>query len=638
MSLRIATVAVSAMLAMPAGAGPLATKAGEFRPATPAPAVAKAETPARMRLDAARPTRRVELARPDAAESRKLIALNGGSAIAAPGRPQFIGYGRDVPAPVRRVDLATLAWTTLPDGAKAARIEVDSPGAAGMRVALRLSGVDPAATLRFAASGATESRRSIRADAVAQAAAQFGEYWSPVIDGERVAIENEVPESAKLAGAILEVVRLSHLVVRPSASRTAEAKLLSDIGDSGSCNIDFQCAPAYQDQVAYNAADATGKLVFTADSGGTARCTGTMLNDTVGSGTPYLFSASHCFESAYEAASLEVWWFFDSKSCDSLAPGAYQVQYGGARLLARSRDWDWALLGLNGAPPGGVVFSAWDSATVQPSIEVEIFHHPSGDLKKWSSGTSFVQVPVDFGSAAGGSGYFTRVVWDYGTTEGGSSGGALRVFNGKSLEVRGGLLGGSAQCSNPGGSDYFSQLGQMIPLVRAYLTPDTVPAEYVPVVEYYHPALDHYFMTASPVEIAILDGGNPPGWQRTGFRFLAYAGPGAGRSPVCRYYQQSNNSHFYSADPAQCALVSTLFPDWTFESANVFYMGLPDAASGACAAGTHPVYRFYHPSVVNHRFPAEQTVANDLSATWGWVPEGYGPGPLYPAMCSPNGV
>lgn len=634
MRLRFAMAALAAVLAMPADAGPPATRADEFQPI---PAVAKDASSQRMRLDTFTAARRVALARPEAAETRKLLALNGGSAIAAPGRPQFIGYGREVPASARRVDLAALGWTDLGDGRRVARIEVESPGAAGLRVALRLPSFDSDAIVRFAAPGSTQAPRSVPAGAIARATAQFGEFWSPVVDGERVAIEIEAPVSARLAGVTLEVARLSHLVVSPSASRPAEAKLLSDIGDSDFCNIDFKCAPAIQDQVSYNAAAATGKLVFTADSGGTARCTGTLLNDTIGSGNPYLFSASHCFESAYEAASLEVWWFFDSSSCDSLSPGAYQVQYGGAKLLARSRDWDWALLRLNGAPPGGVVFSAWNSATVQPSTEVEIFHHPSGDLKKWSSGTSYVQVPVDFGSAAGGGGLFTRVVWDLGTTEGGSSGGALRVFNGTSLEVRGGLLGGSASCSNPSGSDYFSQVGVMLPLVREYLTPDTVPSEFVPVVEYYHPALDHYFMTASPVEIAILDGGNPPGWQRTGFRFLAYAGPGAGRSPVCRYYQRDNNSHFYSADPAQCAQVAIMFPDWTFESANVFYMGLPNPSSGACGAGTHPVYRFYHPSVVNHRFPAEQTVANDLNATWGWIPEGYGPGPLYPAMCSPNG-
>ena len=88
-----------------------------------------------------------------------------------------------------------------------------------------------------------------------------------------------------------------------------------------------------------------------------------------------------------------------------------------------------------------------------------------------------------------------------------------------------------------------------------------------------------------------------------------------------------------------------MFPDWIFESSNVFYIGLPDKTTGACPAGTRVVYRFFHPSVVNHRFPAEKTVAIELTGTSGWIAEGYGPiadanplvPPLYSAMCSPEG-
>ena len=58
----------------------------------------------------------------------------------------------------------------------------------------------------------------------------------------------------------------------------------------------------------------------------------------------------------------------------------------------------------------------------------------------------------------------------------------------------------------------------------------------VPVVEYYNASLGKFFVTSFANEIALLDSGTVVGWERTGFRFLAYTGPGAGRSPVCRYY------------------------------------------------------------------------------------------------------
>ena len=42
----------------------------------------------------------------------------------------------------------------------------------------------------------------------------------------------------------------------------------------------------------------------------------------------------------------------------------------------------------------------------------------------------------------------------------------------------------------------------------------------VDVVEYYNATLDHYFITADPAEIALLDGGGLGGaWQRTGESF-----------------------------------------------------------------------------------------------------------------------
>jgi hypothetical protein len=263
-----------------------------------------------------------------------------------------------------------------------------------------------------------------------------------------------------------------------------------------------------------------------------------------------------------------------------------------------------------------------------------------GDLKKWSAGTSFAAQPVDFAFAAGGAGLFTRVVWSQGTTEGGSSGGALRTYNGTDLEVRGGLYGGDALCSNPNGSDFFSQLGAMVPLVRQYLTPGQQTAGQVVSVEYYNAGLNHYFMTVNPAEIEGLDSGTIAGWERTGFRFLAYTSPGPGLNPVCRFYRKPafGDSHFFTADPAECMRVAVDYAtEWVFENPAIYYVAVPDPATGTCPAATKPIYRYLNTSEINHRYTTEQSVAIQLSATRGWIPEGSGPGPLYPVMCSPVG-
>jgi hypothetical protein len=209
---RFILAALAAALAVPAAAqAPVTQAPSASYSAARAP---KAAVAAPMRLEGAVQAHRVELARPGATERAKLAALNGnGSALSAPGMPQFIGFGRDVDAQKRRVDPSALTWTTTADGARVARIEVASLGAAGIRVALRMPTTHPDVKVRFAGGTATQAVASVPANAIAQATARFGEYWSPVIDGERAAIEIEVEKGATIAGLTLEIARVSHLVV-----------------------------------------------------------------------------------------------------------------------------------------------------------------------------------------------------------------------------------------------------------------------------------------------------------------------------------------------------------------------------------------------------------------------------------------
>ena len=93
-------------------------------------------------------------------------------------------------------------------------------------------------------------------------------------------------------------------------------------------------------------------------------------------------------------------------------------------------------------------------------------------------------------------------------------------------------------------------------------------------IEFYNPALRHYFITAYPEEAAALDAGtNVKGWTRTGGQFTVFTEPAPGLSAVCRFFGTPGNgpnSHFYTADAAECAKVKTL-PAWTYE-AIAFYI------------------------------------------------------------------
>lgn len=167
-------------------------------------------------------------------------------------------------------------------------------------------------------------------------------------------------------------------------------------------------------------------------------------------------------------------------------------------------------------------------------------------------------------------------------------------------------------------------------------------AALVDVVEFYNAALDHYFVTAYPGEIAKLDNGTFVGWQRTGQSFKAFdaADTSPGSAPVCRFYglpAAGLDSHFYSASVAECNEVQQKFAQaWLFESPDVFGMYLPDTASGACPANTIPVYRLWNKRAdSNHRYTTS-TATFDVMVARGYVAEGYGPAARPVAMCSPQ--
>ncbi|HUH94845.1 MAG TPA: S8 family peptidase [Casimicrobiaceae bacterium] len=157
----------------------------------------------------------------------------------------------------------------------------------------------------------------------------------------------------------------------------------------------------------------------------------------------------------------------------------------------------------------------------------------------------------------------------------------------------------------------------------------------VSVVEYYWAAKDHYFITANPAEIAALDAAPPGGWVRTGQIFGAFAEATGISSRVCRFYIPPlyGDSHFFSASPDECASVQVKFPVLLEETTQAFYIDLPDLVTGACPAGTMPVYRLYNNRAdVNHRYTTSLAIRSQMLVQ-GYIPEGYGLTGV--AMCAP---
>lgn len=595
-----------------------------------------AKSSASVRAFVAAPSRVIALPAPTAKETTQFKAANTNRKLSgAKGRPLAVGMGREVPASERSIRGNELTWLSLPDGARAARVDVRSTGAAGVRLALMMAPTDPDITIRFMGSAAgSPIFGPYPANQMAAVSARDGAFWTPVLEGEIGSIEIHAPAGLKVDEIRLAVLRVSHLAVAGEGLRRIAEKDVRDIGLAGSCEVDVACVAS---PALLNTAKSVAKMLFTDESGATIECTGTLLNDSVVSFIPYFFSASHCLESQASASTLNTYWFFDAARCNSKATPSYVLLTGGATLLGRSEDYDWALVRLRDAPPAGVQFSGWRADPLGAGDAANTMHHPEGDLKKWSQGLTQGYRAFGDGST------FVQMRWNRGSTEPGSSGAGLFTYNqgGGFFELRGGLYGGEGSCANTAGIDLFSRLDKALPVMRQYLTPNVAnPNGEVAVVEFYNKGLDHFFISSNPAEINDLDTGVHAGWVRTGFRFLAFgdaARAPAGATPVCRFYLRPGlgDSHFYSGDPAECADTAVKFgQSWVYESANVFWILLPDKTTGICAEGTRPVFRFFNSPRTNHRYTGEVDVRDDLQTTPGWIAEGYGPEATI--MCSPN--
>ncbi|MFS8087060.1 MAG: trypsin-like serine peptidase, partial [Acidobacteriota bacterium] len=370
-----------------------------------------------------------------------------------PGVPLRIGFSRDVPMLRNTAQTsALLLWTSVP-GAQVAAISITSPEALGVRLGLLIERLPATALLRFYAQGADQvfevSGEEIMATIARNlAAGENGEeartYWAPVIDGQEVTMEIELPAGVSPDDVMFSIPRVSHLFSSPLDTRALQEK----IGQSGACNLDSVCYAAWG-----NESLATAKMLFS--SGGSSFiCTGTLMDDQDPSTfIPFFLTANHCISTQASASSLQTYWFYRASSCNSgtLSP-SMQTLTGGATLLYASSVTDTSFMRLNSAVPGGVWMSAWTAS--QPAIsspDIGI-HNPSGDLQKISFGT----ITGITGWSGPGTSHL-QVVWSQGVTEGGSSGSGLWITSGGGHYLVGQLHGGLSSCSLPAGADYYGR-------------------------------------------------------------------------------------------------------------------------------------------------------------------------------------
>lgn len=516
--------------------------------------------------------------------------------------PKLIGFPRDVSATKSSQGMQKhLQWRSAANGSNTAAVSFTSDGAHGLRLGVLVNVLPGNALVRVYSQenpgtvyqvAGQEILQRLQANAAAGDASEDGRtWWTPEFGSSEVTLEIEIPAGTSPSSIDISVPRISHIFEALELPREDEvsADLYPKINESASCNLDATCYDAYANQ-----RNAVARMVFT-ESGSSYLCTGTLINDSASSGTPYFLSANHCISTQTAASTLQTDWFYRSPTCNSRTLStATTKRFGGATLLYASSSTDTAFMRLNDPAPAGTYFAGWDSNPQSVNTSVLGLHHPSGDLLKTSLGQIKGQTSCSANSSgftcSGNSGNYHVVTWSQGTTEGGSSGSALFKSN---QYIIGTLYGGSASCTATTAPDYYGRfdVAYQAGTLSKWLNPTTSSSR-IPIYRFYNAKTGAHFFTANAAErdyvIQTL-----PGFAYEGTAFYAHNANTSGQNPVYRFYNRATAAHFYTIDSAESNYVQTSLPTYQYE-------GPAWSAQTTAATGTSPIYRFYNRQVDTH--------------------------------------
>lgn len=230
---------------------------------------------------------------------------------------------------------------------------------------------------------------------------QFG---TPQIYGSTVYFEYFESSNVPTKGHL--VIENTIHIFRPSGG------MHPTLGTSLPCEKDISCAAGLGWEKEANAVAAI--WYYSPSFNLEGLCSGSLLNNTNQDGTPYFLTAGHCYNtfdpgnSKYDYATWQFAFRYHSKVCGQLDLSDFYVVYGSSVLaqdgqylsspyqLLTATTSDYLLLLLNSSKEelnnAGACYSGWtlNNPVVYPSSSYDIIHHPRGDVKKITTGTSVV--------------------------------------------------------------------------------------------------------------------------------------------------------------------------------------------------------------------------------------------------------
>ena len=371
---------------------------------------------------------------------RTLPSVDVGARLAedleAPPGPQRFA----IPEEINVTPSTAGTWEQLSDGGRLWRLRFHSPGATDLNFGFTRFWLPRGATLHVVSEGVDyfEGPYTHRDNK------SHRQLWTPVVPGDRAVIELYLPAgtTAKPDLVLARVGKGYRDMFGPGFGDGNGG----DPEDHGECNNDVICplGDPWRDEI---------RSVGMYSIEGVESCSGTLIKDVPGSFKPFFLTANHCELTTDNAATVVVYWHYESATCgaQTCTLGANQT---GSTLRAARADVDFALLELDDDPtPHGVYYAGWDRSGIAAKKSVGI-HHPRTHCKSISLNNDLLTT-VDSCIGAGTATHWRVDDWEDGTTEPGSSGSGL--WSVTTHKLIGFLSGGAAECPDDNGDDCYGK-------------------------------------------------------------------------------------------------------------------------------------------------------------------------------------
>jgi hypothetical protein len=306
------------------------------------------------------------------------------------------------------------AWDELASGRSVWRLGLRSDGAQGMRIQFSDFHLDDGKVWIYAAD------RSQSAGPYTGAGSDgSGSFWSNTVFSDTVVIEYET--GAPRASPPFTIAGISHL--------NAVEQLMS----AGACELDASCYASWA-----SVAASVGMYIFQS-GGATYACSGSLVNNSKNDSTPYFLTAGHCISSAAMASSVEVYWKYQTSTCNGTPPSltGLPTTLGAAYLASGTIETgDYSLIKLSSIPNINLVFLGWNASTsvlplpstssgAQSSTTATGIHHPEADYTRISFGVRTADSAAQIGNDTAPAAMYYQIQETQGRVEPGSSGSPL---------------------------------------------------------------------------------------------------------------------------------------------------------------------------------------------------------------------